>query len=294
MEIIEVHAEITNKCILECKHCSSLANRTNEELSLEKLIKFIEQLSKNKRVRLTLTGGEPLLRFNLEELLESLKKLNREIELGLFTTGLINEGNFIEPINLERIRRLKELGLNFVFISIYSNEKKYHDEITQVNLSFDKTIIAIKNFIEEGIETNINLPLMKFNIINLEKIINYLKSIGINEIRLLRLINHGNANDNWQEIGITEEEQLKAIKMLESYSDKKITFGGFLEVMSCQYINNEKRCLAGRNKLYIDNYGDVYPCGAVKLNKKMKICNIYEEYNLEKYNKSGSLCLAYN
>ena len=46
--------------------------------------------------------------------------------------------------------------------------------------------------------------------------------------------------------------------------------------------------------IYIDNNGDVYPCGAVKLNRKTKICTIYESFDIESYNKSGGLCLAFN
>ena len=64
--------------------------------------------------------------------------------------------------------------------------------------------------------------------------------------------------------------------------------------MSCQYITKDKGCLAGKNKLYIDNNGDVYPCGAVKLNRKTKICTIYESFDIDSYNKSEGLCLAYN
>lgn len=294
MENLEVHAEITNKCILKCKHCSSIANTNDNELEFYEFKKFIENVSNNKKIKLTLTGGEPLLRDNLEELLESIKGLNKDIKVGIFTTGLIKNGNFIESIDEERINRLKELGLSFVYVSIYSDNEIEHDNITQENLSFNKTIISINRFINSGIETNINMPLMKSNIDKLSDIINFLRSINVNEIRLLKLINHGIAENNWDEIGVTKEEQLRAIDKIKQDIDKKISFGGFLEIMSCQYITEDKKCLAGKNKLYIDNNGDIYPCGAVKLNIKTKICNIYQQFEIEKYNKSGDLCLAFN
>ena len=236
--------------------------------------KFIEKISGDKKIKLTLTGGEPLLRDSLEELLQSIKELNKDIKVGLFTTGLIKDGSSIESIGEDRINRLKELGLNFVYVSIYSNNGIEHDNITQ--------------------ETNINMPLMKSNIDKLGDIIKYLRNIDVNEIRLLKLIKHGIAEKNWDEIGLTKEEQLKAIDRIKQNLDEKVSFGGFLEIMSCQYITKDKRCLAGKNKLYIDNNGDVYPCGAVKLNRKTKICTIYESFDIESYNKSGGLCLAFN
>lgn len=293
MKQIDIQVEITNKCILKCKHCSSIANTNHIELDTTTFIKFLNRISSDRKIKLTLTGGEPLLRFDLEELLEAIKNLNREIEVGIFTTGLVKSGKIIESISENKIRRLISLGLTFAYISIYSNEDVEHDSVTKEPLSFIKTIRAIKNFITLGVETNINLPLMKLNVYKLDKIIEYVKDIGVNEVRILKLINHGVASDNWNDIGVDKKVQLNAISKIDLSKDIKISFGGFLEIMSCQYISEDKKCLAGKNKIYIDNYGCLYPCGSVKLNKKMKIGNISEDFDLESVKIYGDSCLAY-
>lgn len=293
MKEIEIHIEVTNECILKCKHCSSIANSNPEKIKFNEVIEFIKRFTNTHKIRLILTGGEPLLRGELGSFLEEISKINKDIEIGLFTTGLVKQNNSIENIAVENIKKLKNLGVKFVFISVYSNKSEIHDSITQVKSSFEKTIKAIKMFNEEGIETNINLVLMNKNIIQLNEIICFLKNIKINEIRVLRLINHGIASDNWSDIGVTKEEQLEAIRNIEEPSDIKISFGGFLEVKSCQYLTNDKKCLAGKNKLYIDNKGDIYPCGAVKLNPHIKLCNINQDFNNYSYNNQRNLCMAY-
>lgn len=293
MKNIEIHAEITNKCILSCKHCSSIANTSVDEIEFNELIKFIEKVSNGYKIRLTLTGGEPLLRDNLEELLIEIQKLNKDIDVGLFTTGLIKDKDEIRSIEVNEIRKLKDLGVKFVFISVYSNNKESHDTITQSSLSFEKTMESIKRLVNVGIETNINLPLMKINVMNLKEIIDYLKELNVNEIRLLRLVNHGVAEKNWSDIGLTNQEQIDAIKNIENYFDEQISLGGFLEFMSCQYLGKDRRCLAGKNKFYIDNSGNVYPCGAVKLNASTKICNISDDIVIGNHYKLGYSCMAY-
>lgn len=295
MENIEIHVEITNRCMLKCKHCSSLANSSAEEVDFNEIINFIKNIGDNYKIRLVLTGGEPLLRYDLEILLEKIRNLEKDIDVGLFTTGLTEYENEIKSIDINKIIKLKDLGLKFVFVSVYSNNNKIHDSITQSNLSFEKTMESIKRFINEGIETNINLPLMKVNQTNLSEIIYHLRVAKVNEIRLLKLINHGVAKDNWENIGLTIEEQINALNSIQGHLDidEKISLGGFLEFKSCQYLTNEKKCLAGKSKLYIDNKGDVYPCGAVKLNSKTRICNIREIFDINTYDKQVYLCMAH-
>lgn len=292
MQEIEVHIEITNKCILQCKHCSSSANSVEKQLDLNKVLKFIEGISENKSIRLILTGGEPLLFPEVQGLLQAIKRLNRDIQVGMFTTGIIKKFDRLVSLSKREINELKNIGLKFVFLSLYSNNNKKHNRITNRNLSFERTIEAIEKFSSCGIETNINLPLMKSNIEELEEIIRYIRTMDVNEIRLLRLINHGAAKENWDEVGVNPLKQLDAIKSINL--DDKTSLGGFLELKSCQYITDEKRCLAGNNKLYIDINGDIYPCGAAKCNVKTKLGSIHEDFEINKYKEVKLYCLACN
>ena len=291
MEDIEIHIELTNKCILKCKHCSSRANTISKQIDRKKIIEFIKYISLDKRVRLIFTGGEPLISEELEKILIEIHELGRNIDIGLFTTGLIEENNKLQSITSTKIRKLKSLGLKFVYLSIYSNNNSAHNYITQKDFSFENTVNSMEKLIKEGIKTNVNLVLMKQNINNINDIIIFLKNIGVNEIRILRLINQGRAKENWNEIGVSKDEQLKALKKIQL--DEKVTLGGFLELKSCQYLTDNKECLAGKNKLYVDVKGDIYPCGSVKSNSNSKICNLENYADIVSYKKNKFLCMAY-
>ena len=73
MDCLEIHVELTNKCILNCKHCSSLANKCTNELEFDDILNFIEKLGDEYNIRLILTGGEPLLKQNL---IDFISKIN--------------------------------------------------------------------------------------------------------------------------------------------------------------------------------------------------------------------------
>jgi MoaA/NifB/PqqE/SkfB family radical SAM enzyme len=121
----------------------------------------------------------------------------------------------------------------------------------------------------------------------------FLRNSGVSEIRLLRLINHGVAKENWDDIGLSKDEQLEVIKRIKTTLDSKITLGGFLELKPCQYLTSERKCLAGKNKLYIDNKGDIYPCGAIKSNIMARIGNINNDFDSHSYDKKIYSCMAY-
>lgn len=94
----------------------------------------------------------------------------------------------------------------------------------------------------------------------------YFKGIGINEVRILRLIRAGAAKDNWDSIGIPYERQNEEIFRLikNEYSGINVTISGYPEITACRSFHEAKGCQAGCNLLYIKYNGDVYPCACTK------------------------------
>lgn len=238
-----------------------------------------------------LTGGEPLTYDidKLQEFIGELKQLNKEICVGLFTTGLVNKQTHITHIDEEKAKGLKEAGLDFCYTSIYHINNTVHDKITGIPGSYKNVMNAIDTLKKVGIDIKANVVLNKNNINDLEYIIDELKDKEISEVRLLRLIQHGRATDNWQEINISEEIQnIRAKEMKEKYGEY-ISLGGFIDIAPCQKGN--LMCKAGKNKLYIDILGNIYPCGAVKHIDKLCMGNIYTKENaIKNIESSGCLC----
>lgn len=127
---ISANIRITDKCNLNCYFCKIKNN--NNEINSKEIINVIKQLDKMKVAYLTVTGGEPLLRKDLEIILKNIKKSNMFVSLNTNGT-LINEKNAYIIAN----------SFNQIRISIDGNEKT-HDNIRGEKGSYKKTISAIK------------------------------------------------------------------------------------------------------------------------------------------------------
>ena len=294
--MVEVHIELTNECKLKCKHCSSEANSIgeNKQFSEQDILEFISKIE-DDFLNIVFTGGEPLL-FGITELSSLFMRIKKEkcnVKIGLFTTGVMGvNDDSCRFINEFEIIRLKESGLSFAFFTMFSKEKLIHEFITDIS-TYDLTLHTIDLFVRNKLETNVNYVLSKFS--SKETIyadIEFLKNRGVEKIRILRLIKHGRAVDNWNAIGISDSEQMDIIKNVILKKMDYIEVGGLPELYSCQGFSDNK-CYAGMRKYYVDVRGDIYPCACVKKIDEYKIGNIYDHiYTINKFYNSRNHCLA--
>lgn len=282
----EIHIEVENKCLMNCKHCSSYEMRQlkDREFVYNDLINILKLIK--GEVHLYMTGGEPLLYDKLLETVKSIKEEISNIKVGLFTCGIVNLSKGIGAIDLESAKQLKDIGIQDCYISIYHKDEVIHDFITNQPSSYKNTIESIKNLKEAQVEVKIHLIVNKFNVENLDDTIRYIEQIGVKEIRILRLVQNGSAVKNWDEIGATYAIQNKAIyeiiNKIDTFSTK-ITVSGFPEYYPCRPSNNSFKCQAGTNLLYITYQGEVYPCACTKNQKTFVIGKVNEIEKIKEY-----------
>src|ERR1700756_1001598 len=103
-------AEITHRCPLHCIYCSNPLElkRAGEELTTQDWLRVLKEAHGVGVVQLHLSGGEPLVRADLEDLVEQARKLE-------FYTNLITSGAGLTP---QRARKLAACGLDNVQLSI--------------------------------------------------------------------------------------------------------------------------------------------------------------------------------
>ena len=262
----ELQFEIENMCLLDCIHCSSLDMRRRGKRGYtdEDVIKFISLFP--SAVHIYFTGGEPLMYENLLDLCTKIVQSKENVEIGLYTTGNCIDGG---PISESIANSMYCAGIKDCFFSIYSDDKDEHDEWTATLGSFANTIESVKSLISSGITPKAHLVLNQFNRNDIRKVIEFCGSLGMNEVRILKLTESGNAQEHWDTIGIPVEEQDELIRQLilekDNYSTK-LTFSGFPELHPCRSQENAVGCQAGTNLLYIDAEGDVFPCACTKRN----------------------------
>jgi len=279
---LEIHFEIISQCGLNCVHCSSESDikQSTQQLSPEKIANFIKSISKDVKLYICLTGGEPLLSNQFFPILNTLNKFNNINQIGIFTSGcIVTEKGEIQEINEKLSMTLKETGITFCYISLYSHLSNVHDIVTRVPGSHKYSIRSIRNLLDNGIEAKVHFVPMRYNQNEIEKAIHFLNDMGVKEIRFLRLVKHGRAKKHWGLIGLSKDEQKIVLqKAIDSVTKDilkiKITVAGFPEIWDCRPFGTGKMCQAGIGLYYIDWKGSVFPCACKKREEAFSLFNV--------------------
>lgn len=300
-EHFEIHFEIEQHCGLSCRHCSSSGIRSSglRGYSNDDITKMLSLFTRYD-LFVSLTGGEPLLHQNIEDVISSIKSSHPSVEIGLFTTSLIIDNGIVSPLSMSFAERLSDVGISFCYVSVYSNKETTHDIMTQNEGSYYKTRKAIQNLITAGIDVRFNTVVYNGNEKHLSEITECAKELGASEVRLLKLVKHGDAGANWNDIFVDlNDAELNDIfeKLKKEYGDStRITISSLPKYTPCRPFDNSLGCQAGTLLLYVAYDGFVYPCACTKNLSKYKICHISDIPQIRGYleritNSANFTCL---
>ena len=240
---------VTPQCPCNCWHCSFSDRSKKDILSLDQLKKAISDVQDLGASVIGLTGGEPLLRDDLEDIIASID--NRSMPI-IFTTGY--------KLTLDRVKGLKNAGLEIPVISLDHYSAKVHDKCRRKEGIFDDALNAIKLFQDEGFYVAVSFvpdkPLVSDRR-EIFKVIEFFKDIGINDMRLTSPILSGKLTSK-------PEERLSGENVGTIFEiQKKCTrTKGYPGVFAYDFFESEKYygCGAGFNYMFIDSQGNVCPC----------------------------------
>jgi radical SAM protein with 4Fe4S-binding SPASM domain len=169
----EVVWNFTYQCNLRCKHCyEDAGSKKRAELSTDEAKQALDILSKIAGVglpALSFSGGEPLARRDFFELAAYAKK-----RVGY--VSIASNGTLITKDNAKKIR---DVGVDYVEISIDGATPQVHDEFRGIHGAFEKTLEGIKNCVEEGVDTCIATVLHRDNFSELDKLITLSKDLDV-------------------------------------------------------------------------------------------------------------------
>jgi AdoMet-dependent heme synthase len=149
---LSVHLDITYRCNERCVHCY-LDHDDHGEMTTAEIESVLAQLADAGVFFLTFSGGEVLLRRDFYHLVEFARRL-------LFNVKIKTNGVMIgDP----EAKRLRELGVEQVQISVYSHRAEVHDSITKLPGSWRRTVEAIRRLKANGLKVTIANVLMTAN-----------------------------------------------------------------------------------------------------------------------------------
>jgi radical SAM protein len=163
--------ELTQACDLACRHCRASArpDRDADELTTEEAFAVLDQVRGAGDPLLVFTGGDPLKRPDLFDI------LGRSVKLGLRTTVTPSATPLLTDSAIERIR---DCGVARMAVSLDGAVRASHDGFRQVAGSFDRTMAALACARRIGLETQINTTVSRHNAGELGRIADLVASSG--------------------------------------------------------------------------------------------------------------------
>jgi GTP 3',8-cyclase len=151
----KLRVSVTDKCNMRCGYCMPKNNTkwfdSTEVLSFEEIIRLSSIFAKLGVEKIRITGGEPLVRPLIENLIKSIAKIANIKSIGLTTNGLLLS---------DRVEELKSSGLTSVNISLDSFKEDRFKMMTGID-GLDKVISSIQKAKDAGFDVKINTVVIR-------------------------------------------------------------------------------------------------------------------------------------
>src|SRR5438046_9048244 len=258
-------AEITYRCPLHCPYCSNpvaaslceeprrpqSGGHSNGELTTEEWKRVIREAAALGVLQIGFSGGEPLARRDLAELIRAARETNLYTNLITSAIGLDDD----------RVRGLRVAGLDSIQLSFQSDESSLADEIAGARSHERKLDVAAK-IRAAGIPLSLNFVIHKRTIDRLPQIIDLTEALGAERVELANVQFYGWAFQNRAALLPTRKQVDRARDIATAAKARLAGKIDIFYVLPDYYETRPKPCLNGWGQRYltVDPVGDVLPC----------------------------------
>lgn len=200
--------EITRACAFACKHCRADAQHSRDprELTTQEGFQLIDRLAEFGSPILIFTGGDPMMRRDLYELIAYSTEKGLRCSLTPTATSLPT---------VERLQKVKEAGIRRIALSLDAPSSQVHDEFRQVKGSWDRTMRILHNADKIGLSVQVNTTVSTFNHLLLPEMVPFVEEVGAVQWSVFFLVPTGRAQAKWL---ITPEEHERLFNWLYDLS----------------------------------------------------------------------------
>jgi len=213
---------VTKACNLRCIHCyASADNKSAEnELTTEEGFRLLEDLAQFGCPVVLFSGGEPLVRPDIFELIAYAVRLN--LRAVLSTNGTL--------IDHALAKELKKFGLSYVGISL-DGIGEVHDRFRGSKGCFEKVIQAIENCLKVGLKVGLRFTINKFNAEEIPKVFDFVEEMKIPRICFYHLVYAGRGT-KLMEYDLSHEETRKWVDYIIDRTKELHDKGHKVEVLT--------------------------------------------------------------
>ncbi len=248
-------AELTYRCPLRCLYCSNPLDfcSARSELSTDQWRLTLSQAAELGVVQLHLSGGEPVLRPDLPDLIRHARSL--DLYTNLITSGALLDEN--------KLGRLRECGLDHVQLSIQDSDPATA-ELVAGTRSHESKLETARMIRKLGIPLTLNVVVHRLNIDNVPELIELAAELGAQRLELANTQFYGWALENRRLLMPTLDQYERAEQIVNG---EMARYRGAMEIAFVRndYLSGEpKPCMGGWGQSYIciNPVGLVMPCHA--------------------------------
>ena len=245
-------AEVTYRCPLRCPYCSNPTRvRNDRELTTDEWCRVIREAAALGVLQIGFSGGEPLVRHDLAELVRGAREAN--LYTNLITSGVGLDENCAHE--------LRDAGLDSVQLSFQSDAPDLADEIAGAR-AHQRKLDAAAEIRAAGISLSLNFVIHRRNIDRLPQIIELTETLGAERVELANVQFYGWAFLNRAALLPTREQVARARDVATAAKARLAGKIDIFYVLPDYYETRPKPCLNGWGQRYltVNPVGDVLPC----------------------------------
>ncbi len=254
-------AELTYRCPLQCPYCSNPLDfaKQEKELTTAQWIKVFEEAREMGAVQIGFSGGEPLVRKDLPELIRAARDLG-------FYTNLITSGIGLTE---KKIDAFAQAGLDHIQISFQASDEELNAALAGNAKAFQQKLAMAKAVKAHGYPMVLNFVLHRHNIDQIDKIIDLSIELDADDVELATCQFYGWAQLNREGLLPTREQIARAENVVHQYREKMAGNGNLanlLFVTPDYYEERPKGCMGGWGAIFLSvtPEGMALPCHSAR------------------------------
>jgi len=202
--------EVTRACAYACVHCraDAIPQRDPLELTTQEGFQLIDQLKEFGSPILIFTGGDPMMRRDLFDLITYATESGLRCSLTPTATALPT---------LDRLKRAKDAGIRRLALSLDADSPEEHDAFRQVEGSWQRTMDTLHRAKELGLSVQVNTTVTCFNLDRLEAMVPFVEEVGAVQWSVFFMVPTGRAQAKYM---ITPEDHERVFHWLYDLSQQ--------------------------------------------------------------------------
>ena len=279
--------EVTRACALACRHCRAIAQPQShpQELNHEEAMALVDQIADLNPPMLVLTGGDPMMRRDIFDIIERAAAKGLRVALSPAATNRLINTDF---------HKLRQAGVVSMSLSLDGATQETHDAFRRVPHTFERTLQAARMAKEAGIQLQINTTISRTTLPELESFVELLKQIEPDVWSVFLLVPTGRATMEelptadelealWQRLLELRAELPFAIKTTEGHHYRRAMMQA-ARTSGAPAPRHIVPTRDGKGVVFISHVGEIQPSGFLPITagnvRTDDLATIYREHPL--------------